>query len=123
MSSVSWETTRPTESDWPSSKCDIAEESVAAYAHLLRGPSPEVHRRARIDDEMRVEVRLVLVLLHEVAVEFPVGLPVDVPEFVAGAVRPVLLEIDAETARAAPVHATHQALDHVAGAQLEVGQT
>jgi hypothetical protein len=69
------------------------------------------HRPARVEKDVRAEVRLLLVLLHVELVRLGVDFPVDVAQGIAGHVLAVLGELDAEAAVRALVEPRHEALD------------
>jgi hypothetical protein len=78
----------------------------------LREPtSRELHRRRRVEHQVHGELRLLLELLHVVAIELAVGLPVDVTELVALRVFLVLRELDGAAVHRRAMHARKCALD------------
>ena len=77
------------------------------------------HAAAGIDEEVRLEVGLLLVLLDVVAVGLAEGAPVDVADLVAGVILAVLGELDAEALVRALVDAGEEALDEAAGDQRQ----
>ena len=89
--------------------------SVLALRHRARAVA---HRRADVEQQVRAEVRLLLVLLHVIPVGPRVHLPVDRGEIVARQVLPVLRELHAEPLQRAAVQPRQEALDD--GARLEL---
>ena len=80
----------------------------------------EAHRARQVEQQVAAEVRLLGVLLHEVAVALGEHLPVEVLERIARHVRAVLGELDAEAVEGRAVHARDEALDHEPRAHVEV---
>ena len=94
---------------------------VFEFAHASIGCARAVvHRAAAIEDDGGAEVRLLLVFADVVAVAACEDAPVNVPDFVAGHVLPVLLEFDAEALVRRPVQARGEALDDLPREHLEV---
>ena len=86
----------------------------------LRARPPRVaHAPRRVDDEVRLEVRLFLIFLDVVAVALAERPPVDVADLVPRPVLAVLGELDREALERAPVHPRHHPLDHQPRHQLE----
>jgi hypothetical protein len=65
----------------------------------------EAHRRRRVEHQVRGELRLLLELLHVVAIELGQRLPVDVAQLVARRVLLVLGELDRRAVQPGAVHA------------------
>jgi len=78
------------------------------------------HRFARIDEEVRDEVRLLLVLLDDVTIGAPEYFPVEMTSVVAGNVLAVLGKLDRETPVGRPVRPSHVAFDDLAGLHAEL---
>ena len=80
----------------------------------------ESHRAREVEQQVAAQVGLLGVLLDQVAVAARPHLPVQVLERIAGHVRAVLGELDAEAVERRAVHAGDEALDHQARAHVEV---
>ena len=88
---------------------------------IFRQPVPAViHRAAHVEQQRGAEVRFLLVFSNVKAVRTAENAPVDVPDFVAGNVLAVLLELDAEALVGRAVHAGAEAFDDLPGDNLEV---
>lgn len=102
-------------------RVELPEQQVRqAGGHLLGEPElaqrllPLVgHAPARVHHQHRLQVRLVLVLLDEVAVGLAERPPVDAADLVAGVVLAVLGELQAEPFKRAAVDARQKSLHHV----------
>ena len=78
------------------------------------------HGLAAIEQQVRHEVRLLLVLLDVVAVAAPEHLPIEMPRVVAGDVFAVLRKLDRKSAERRLVRTGHVALDNRARLEAEI---
>jgi hypothetical protein len=81
-----------------------------AVFQLRHAAGPIFHAFAAIEQEMRDEVRLLLVLLDVIAITSTEHLPIEVTRVVAGHVLAVLRELDREPSERGFVRAGHVAL-------------
>ena len=80
---------------------DEGERGSDATGELEFVRLPESHRTARVDQHMQGQLRLGTKQTHEQLPHPAVNVPVHVPQVVAGAVVPVVGELDAEAFSAA----------------------
>ena len=80
------------------------------------------HRRADVEQQMAIEVRLLLELLDVIPVAPGVDLPVDRREIVAGQVLPIFRELDAEALERAAMKTRQEPFDHRACLQLDAAE-
>src|SRR5690348_827122 len=73
------------------------------------------HAARGVNDQVRLEVRLLLVLLDEVPVRLAVGAPVDVANLVAGIILAMFSELDGKALVRTLVCAGEETLDELAG--------
>src|SRR6476660_1998045 len=84
-----------------------------------RSYCPISHRFGCIDDADQVEIRLFKILLKINLVGLAKDLPIDVSNIIAGNIRPMLRELDADALIWRAMHASHEAFDDQPGAQIE----
>ena len=106
--------------------CAEGGAQVAAVVELGAGrvagrASAEEHRAAHVEHERGHQVRLVLEYAHVGAAGAAEHLPVQAAHVVAGAVLAVLAELRGAAQMARAVAAGVGALDHVLGAEAQVG--
>jgi hypothetical protein len=87
---------------------------------LLHPVAPSVpHRGADVEQDVAIEVRFLLELLHVIAIAPRVHLPVDAGEVVARQILPVLGEFHAEALERAAMQSGKKSFDDGARLQLE----
>jgi hypothetical protein len=94
---------------------------VGAFGQPIGRAAPG-HRAARVHQDHRAQVGLLLVLLDEEAVRAREDLPVEVARLVAGLVGTVLGEFDGEPPERRAVEPGEEALDHAPGHDLDAPQ-
>ncbi len=94
--------------------------SVFVFARAAVFGPAVLHRSAEIEQQRGSEIRLLLVLADVKAIASTENAPVDVPDFVARDVLPVLLEFDAEPLVRRAVQPRAKALDHLPREELEI---
>jgi len=80
----------------------------------------EAHRSAVVHEQVAAKVRLVLELLHVATVRAGEQPPIEIPRVVAGGILAVFGKLDGEAVIGTAMEPRPKALDHHAGAQLQI---
>ena len=78
-----------------------------------------IHRRAGVDQQVTLRVRVGAIFLDEVTIGAPEQTPVEIAQIVAGIVLPILGELGRETREWRTMQARHETLDHRTREQLK----